>query len=211
MALDYNREKEIYNRGYQRVCGIDEAGRGPLAGPVVAACVGIEKKFDYSQVELDLIKDSKKLTEKKREYLYDFIKSKFRYGVGVVGEKKIDEINILQATFLAMRKAVEDIKTNPDYVLLDGNLLIPSLNVRQTAIIGGDNLVLSIAAASIIAKVTRDRMMRKYSQLYPEYGFESHKGYGTKKHKEALQKHGACPIHRKTFAPVRRVLKSSCD
>lgn len=157
MAIDYNREKEIFKKGYRCVAGVDEAGRGPLAGPVVAACAIMSLDFDYNQVELDLIKDSKKVTEKRRIYLYDFIMDNFSVGIGVVDNQRIDELNILQATFLAMRKAVENCGKTVDYVLLDGNLLISDLNIRQTAIIGGDNLVLSIAAASIIAKVTRDR------------------------------------------------------
>ena len=127
-------------------------------------------------------------------------------GIGIVDNSIIDEVNILQATFLAMQQAIIDTKVAIDYVLLDGNLLIPELNTRQTAIVGGDNLVLSIAAASIIAKVTRDKLMREASVIYPGYGFEKHKGYGTKFHKVALQSLGACKIHRKSFAPVKKVL-----
>ena len=133
---------------------------------------------------------------------------KFKVGIGEVGHEKIDEINILQATFLAMKKAIANLGIKPDYVLLDGNLLIPDLYIRQTAIIGGDNLVLSIAAASIIAKVTRDKTMKRLGKLYPLYGFEKHKGYGTKRHKEALVKNGACPVHRKSYAPIKNL---ACD
>lgn len=208
MSIDYNYEKEIIKRGYKCVAGVDEAGRGPLAGPVVAVCAVMPRDFDYNQVELDLIKDSKKVTKKRREYLFDFINSNFMVGVGIVDNQTIDEINILQATFLAMRLAVENASQTIDYVLLDGNLLIPDLNTRQTAIIKGDNKVLSIAAASIIAKVTRDRIMEKAGEKYPGYGFEKHKGYGTKRHKEALQAIGACEIHRKSFAPVKQVINN---
>lgn len=209
MTIDYNREKEIFKNGYKKVCGVDEAGRGPLAGPVVAACAVMECDFDYTSVELDLIKDSKKLTEKKREYLYNFIIEKFKIGVGIVESAEIDNINILQATFLAMKKAIINSKVKVDYILLDGNLLLPEVNIRQTAIIGGDNLVLSIAAASIIAKVTRDKIMKDASKLYPLYGFEKHKGYGTKAHKEALSKYGVCEMHRKSFAPVKKIVEAT--
>lgn len=208
MPIDFKIEQEILKKGYKGVCGIDEAGRGPLAGPVVAVCAMMRQNFDYSQVELDLIKDSKQITEKRREYLQNFIFKNFFIGIGVVDHDEIDRINILQATFLAMNKAIEQLEGRIDYILIDGKLLIPNLNIRQTAIVKGDAKVLSIAAASIIAKTLRDKIMKKYSIDFPGYFFDKHKGYGTKKHKEVLLKYGACPIHRKSFAPVKKILKA---
>lgn len=179
---------------YSYICGIDEAGRGPLAGPVVAGAVILPK-----DARILYINDSKKLSEKKREELFDIICSEaLAYGVGVVDAERIDEINILQATYEAMREAVNKLCITPD-ILLNDAVTIPEINIRQVPIIKGDAKSMSIAAASILAKVTRDRMMLEYDAAYPEYGFARHKGYGTKQHTQALAEYGACPIHRKTF------------
>lgn len=185
-------EKEYASFSY--ICGIDEAGRGPLAGPVVAAAVILPK-----DARLLYVNDSKKLSEKKREQLFDVImKEAVSVGVGVASPGRIDEINILQATYEAMREAVSKLAPQPELLLNDA-VRIPGIDIRQVPIIKGDAKSLSIASASIIAKVTRDRMMYEYDKLYPEYGFAAHKGYGSRVHIEALQKYGACPIHRRTF------------
>ena len=180
------------------IIGIDEAGRGPLAGPVVASAVKI---INYVE-EFDMIDDSKKLTEKKREFLFDIILANCEVGVGIANEKEIDKINILNATFLAMRRAIEDLEaegTEFDLALIDGNHKIREYEDPQEFVIKGDGKSLAIAAASIIAKVTRDRIMIKYGELYPEYGFAKHKGYGTKQHREALLSHGKIDCHRNSF------------
>ena len=185
-------EKEY--RSYGMVCGIDEAGRGPLAGPVAAGAVILPE-----DAAIPGLNDSKQLTAKKREELYDIIFRKaVAAGVGIVSPKRIDEINILQATYEAMRKAVASLKVAPD-VLLNDAVMIPQLPYRQVPIIKGDQKSVSIAAASIIAKVTRDRLMTEYDRIYPEYDFAGNKGYGSAAHIEALKKYGPCPIHRKSF------------
>lgn len=194
VLLTMNKEVEICAKGFTAVCGIDEAGRGPLAGPVVAAAVILPEG-----IQLPGVNDSKKITEKKREVLFDFVKENaLAYGIGEASEVEIDEINILQATFLAMRRAVEALQPPADYALVDGNR-IQGLPIPAETVIGGDGKVLSIAAASILAKVTRDRYMREMAMQYPEYGFEKHKGYGTKAHYAAIEQYGICPLHRKTF------------
>lgn len=202
MALDkdwFLYEKEAKNAGYNLVCGVDEAGRGPLAGPVFAAAVILPES-----TTIDGLNDSKKLSEKKRELLYDEIKAKaVAYGVASASEKEIDNINILNATFLAMQRAVNSLALQPNFVLVDGNKT-PELNMPSRAIIKGDSLSASIAAASILAKVERDRLMRTLSKKYPEYNFEKHKGYGTKLHIELIRKHGPSVIHRKSF--LRKIL-----
>lgn len=203
--LDLCREKEIFSKGFKIVAGVDEAGRGPLAGPVVASCVVVNTDFVLDEEKFSWVRDSKKLSEKRREELFSVIQNEFEVGVGISDHHTIDRVNILQATFLAMKKAISDLKTKPDFIILDGRMIIPNLSIMQKAVVGGDNLVFSIAAASIIAKVTRDRMMMEAAQKYPEYGFEKHKGYGTKVHMEALQKYGACEIHRKSFGPVKKL------
>lgn len=176
------------------ICGIDEAGRGPLAGPVVAGAVVLPR-----DCQILYLNDSKKLSEKKREVLFDEIKEKaVSYGIGIVGPGRIDEINILQATYEAMREAVGQLKVMPDLLLNDA-VTIPKVDILQIPIIKGDSKSVSIAAASILAKVTRDRMMAEYDRLFPEYEFARHKGYGTAVHIQALKEHGPCPIHRKTF------------
>ncbi len=179
---------------YDFICGIDEAGRGPLAGPVVAGAVVLPK-----DCRILYINDSKKLSEKKREELFDVInKEAVSVGIGIVDSDVIDQINILQATYKAMRAAINNLNVVPD-ILLNDAVTIPDVNIEQVPIIKGDAKSLTIGAASIMAKVTRDRMMREYSIVYPEYGFEKHKGYGTKQHTEAIKKLGPCPIHRRTF------------
>lgn len=191
-----------FDKEYGIVLGVDEAGRGPLAGPVVASAVLIK---NYAE-EFAEINDSKKLTEKKREKLYDIIVKNCYVGVGIVDEKRIDEINILNATFEAMKKAVEEIKEKYDIILVDGNKKIKDLDKNQEAIVKGDSKSLAIAAASIIAKVTRDKIMLEYAKKYPNYEFEKHKGYGTKRHMELILKNGASEIHRKTF--LKKLLNS---
>jgi ribonuclease HII len=243
----FNLEKELAEKGYNFIIGVDEAGRGPLCGPVVAAAVVLKninittsayghpsldkegkgevlKSFDL----WDLVRDSKKLSEKQREKVFDFIQENFHVGVGLCNHETIDRINILEASFLAMKKAVQELKRNverithnendslrstlhaPRYmVLVDGNKIIPNFSMQQKAVIGGDKIVKSISAASIIAKVTRDRMMMKMHEKYPEYGFDKHKGYGTKLHMAMLEEFGPCEIHRKSFAPVTRLLHTA--
>ena len=199
VLLTMEKEMEIRAKGFTAVCGIDEAGRGPLAGPVVAVAVILPE-----DIQLPGVNDSKKITEKKREILFEFVKEHaLAYGIGEASETEIDEINILQATFLAMRRAVEALQIPADYALVDGNR-IQGLPVPAETVIGGDGKVLSIAAASILAKVTRDRYMRDMAAQYPEYGFEKHKGYGTKAHYAAIEQYGICPLHRKTF--LKKVL-----
>ena len=194
----FDFDKEFYNRELGFVCGVDEAGRGPLAGPVVAAAVIFSK-----DVVINGVDDSKKLPEKRRNILFEEIKQKsFSYGIGIVDNKTIDDINILQATFLAMRKAIGQLSVKPDLVLVDGNHKIPNIAYNQQAIVSGDAKSACIACASIIAKVTRDNIMYEYAKQYPQYNFQKHKGYGTKAHLEAIKQFGPCPIHRMSFAPL---------
>ena len=179
---------------YTYICGVDEAGRGPLAGPVVAGAVILPKDCDILYIN-----DSKQLTEKKREELYDIIIEKaVAYGIGIVSAERIDEINILQATYEAMRIAISKLGVTPD-ILFNDAVKIPEVNIKQVPIIKGDARSLSIAAASILAKVTRDRMMKEYAGIYPEYGFAEHKGYGSPGHIEEIKEYGVTPIHRRTF------------
>lgn len=204
---DLREEKKIFSRAYKLLGGIDEVGRGPLAGPVAAACVLMPFDFVIKDKRLLEIKDSKKLSEKKREELFDVIKENFPViGIGLCDHGTIDRINILEATFLAMKKSLGSFKKKPDFILVDGKFKIPNLSIEQKAVIKGDSSVFLIAIASIIAKVTRDRIMKKFDEKYPQYGFAQHKGYGTKFHMEALKVYGACEIHRKSFAPVARQL-----
>ena len=203
--LNLETESKYFNLGYKFVGGVDEAGRGPLAGPVVAACVVIGPDFKIDSGDLEMINDSKKLSAKKREKLFGLIKEKaLAVEIGVVDNITIDKINILQASFLAMRRAIKKLKIEPDYILVDGNFKIVKLDKPQEAIIGGDGKVWTIAAASIIAKVSRDWLMREIAKKYPEYEFEKHKGYGTKLHLEKIKQFGPCPIHRMSFAPIRK-------
>lgn len=189
-------ERSLNKSGYRSIAGVDEAGRGPLAGPVVAAAV-ILKTFSFSE----RIDDSKKLSAKKRETAYAEIIKKSFFGVGIVDEKTIDSINIYQATKKAMHMALSGLKVPPQYVIVDGNMKL-STKCPIKCIPKGDSKSMSIAAASIIAKVTRDDIMTKYDNVYPQYGFARHKGYGTKFHMSALKKHGPSPIHRRSFRPV---------
>jgi len=209
--LDFEKLKRSETR--MIVVGIDEAGRGPLAGPVVAAAAALKSQEfgiinQAEEKDWGLVRDSKKLSEKQREKAFDFILEHFDVGIGIVTAETIDRINILQATFLAMKEAMTDLRktlgvTGEGMLLLvDGNQEIPNLSARQETVVGGDASVRSIAAASIVAKVTRDRMMLGYDAEYPAYGFAKHKGYGTKTHMDALRRHGACPIHRMSFRPV---------
>ena len=187
-------ENRLYDKGYKYICGVDEAGRGPLCGPVVAAAV-ILKKDD----KIEGVNDSKKLSEKKREKLYDeIIKKAIAVGVGVSDVEVIEDINILNATKKAMCEAISNLKIKPEYVLIDGNQPI-DISIPFDTVVKGDLKSESIAAASIIAKVTRDRLLREYDKKYPEYGFAKHKGYGTKAHIEAIKKYGLTPIHRPSF------------
>ncbi len=198
-------EREHYARGLTRLAGVDEAGRGPLAGPVVAAAVVLPYNWYSSGVPecLANLDDSKRLTEKVREELYKIICSSadIDKGIAVIDNGVIDEVNILQATYRAMNEALGKLAEPAAYALVDGRP-VPSLNLPHSAIIKGDSKSYSIGAASILAKVTRDRLMVGYDQKYPEYGFATHKGYGTQAHLTAIKKEGACPIHRMSFAPL---------
>ena len=192
--LEAMREYEDTYDACAYICGIDEAGRGPLAGPVVAAAAVLPK-----DCQIFYLNDSKKLSEKKRDFLFDEIKEKaVAYGIGIVSPQVIDEINILQATYEAMRAAISQLNVIPE-ILLNDAVTIPGVDIMQVPIVKGDAKSVSIAAASILAKVTRDRMMMEYDQIYPEYGFAKHKGYGTAAHIAALKEYGPCPIHRRTF------------
>ena len=192
--LEAMREYEDTYDACAYICGIDEAGRGPLAGPVVAAAAVLPK-----DCQIFYLNDSKKLSEKKRDLLFDEIKEKaVAYGIGIVSPQVIDEINILQATYEAMRQAISQLNVIPE-ILLNDAVIIPGVDIMQVPIVKGDAKSVSIAAASILAKVTRDRMMAEYDQIYPEYGFAKHKGYGTAAHIAALKEYGPCPIHRRTF------------
>jgi ribonuclease HII len=219
-------EKKLWKKGLKRVAGLDEAGRGPLAGPVVAAAVVIDSRIFTNMttnstnkhsrrlvvkfVDIRDVRDSKQLTAKKREKLYSLItkNSNIEWGIGKVSEKVIDKINILEATKLAMAKAIKKLKMKNeklkiDYLILDGNFKLNNLDIPQKSIIKADEKVFSCSAASIIAKVARDKMMEKYQKKYPKYGFKKHKGYPTKLHFRMLKKYGPCKIHRKSFRPVK--------
>lgn len=188
-------ERTLREQGFAVIAGIDEAGRGPLAGPVVAAAVVFSPEFFLPEVD-----DSKKLSAPKREFLFDRIREGAQsVGVGIVDNAIIDEVNILNATFLAMHQAVEHLSIRPDHLLVDGNRFAPN-GVPYTTLVDGDALSFTIAAASIIAKVTRDRLMRDYEAEFPGYGFGQHKGYGTRQHIEAIARLGFCPIHRRSFS-----------
>lgn len=190
----WNYENRCWEAGYETVCGVDEAGRGPLAGPVCAAAVILPRGLDIPGLN-----DSKKLTAKRREALYDIITEQaLAYGIAFASELEIDEINILQATFLAMERAMAQLAPPPELALIDGNRS-KDFGLPVRTIVKGDSLSASIAAASILAKVTRDRLMEQYDEQYPQYGFAVHKGYGTKRHYAALREYGPCPIHRQTF------------
>lgn len=192
-------EQNLYNEGYKLICGIDEAGRGPLAGPVVVGAVVMKPES-----KIEWVNDSKKVTEKRRDILYNKITEEaIAWGVGIVSEKEIDEINILNATkkglHIAIGEVIEKLGKKPEIVITDALKEIDTFGIPYQSIIKGDATCYSISCASIIAKVTRDRIMKEWDEVYPQYGFNSHKGYGTAKHIEAIKKYGPSPIHRKTF------------
>ncbi len=195
-------ETRLRQLGYQRIAGIDEAGRGPLAGPVVAAACILPSDELFPNID-----DSKKLTPQKREDLFKFLTQhpKVHFGVGVVEVSEIDTLNILQASFLAMRRALLKLNLIPDYLIIDGPYKLKQCDIPQEGIVDGDALSVSIAAASIIAKVARDRIMEELDAKWPEYGFRRHKGYGTQEHLIALRTFGPCPIHRTSFAPIKNL------
>lgn len=198
-------EEEIYNAGVEKICGIDEAGRGPLAGPVVVAAVIMPRESFIEGVN-----DSKKVSEKKRETLYEqIINEAIAWGVGIIDQKEIDEINILNATKKGLTMAIKELKVKPDRIIVDALDRIDTLGIPYTPIIKGDAKCYSIAAASIIAKVTRDRIMRQWDEIYPMYGFEKHKGYGTAMHMQAIREYGLCPLHRRSFTKNIKIPKSN--
>ncbi len=225
----FNLENKLISEGYDLVIGIDEAGRGPLAGPVIASAVALRNfQFPISNFhsnsndrilkfnkQMDLIRDSKTLSARQREEIFDFIHDHFYVGIGICSHETIDRMNIMQASFLAMKKAVTDLLHKLDFqisnfkfiILLDGNKLIPNFSYEQKAVVNGDKIVKSISAASIIAKVTRDRIMMEMHKKYPVYNFAQHKGYGTQKHIEALYQYGPCEIHRQSFIPIKKLQK----
>ena len=213
-------EEAARESGYRIVIGVDEAGRGPLAGPVVAAAARYRSDSLIFPLETDrhvrLIRDSKTLSEQQREDAYRWIVERFETDVGIVDAETIDRVNILQATFLALQQAIDEVlkkcvregeSVGSVHILVDGNCTLPHVAYSQQTIVRGDAQVVSIAAASIVAKVTRDRLMRDFENTYPKYGFAQHKGYGTAKHLEALRQHGPCPIHRRSFAPVAKLCR----
>lgn len=192
---NYEYENAAAERGYRFVCGVDEAGRGPLAGPVCAAAVILPEGLVIEGLD-----DSKKLTEKKREALYEIIKEKaVAYGVAYGTLCEIEELNILEATYLAMNRAVEVLSVKPDFALIDGNRVPRGLTIPCETVVKGDSKSMSVAAASVLAKVTRDRLMLEYDVKYPQYDFKKHKGYGTREHTELIKKYGPCEIHRLSF------------
>ncbi len=193
-------ENEAYSKGFQYVCGVDEAGRGPLAGPVCAAAVILPKGL-----VIEGVNDSKKLSEKKREALFDVIcESALAYSIVFADVAEIEEVNILRATMNAMKRAVEGLSVKADFAYIDGNTM-PPIDINGECVVKGDEKSMSVACASILAKVSRDRLMLKYAEEYPKYGFEKHKGYGTKLHTEALKEYGPCPVHRPSF--LKKILK----
>lgn len=204
MTCSLEFEKKLRAQGLKIIAGIDEAGRGPLAGPVVCAAVVLP-----IDIELPGLDDSKKLTPRRREALFEQITSDSRilWASALVPPDEIDRLNILRATHVGMRRALETLEPAPEHALIDG-LPVPDFPVPQTALVGGDGLSLSIAAASVIAKVQRDRLMLEYDRIHPGYGFAKHKGYPTALHFEKLRTHGPCPIHRKSFAPVAQAERS---
>lgn len=192
---DYEFEKAAVNSGFSCICGVDEAGRGPLAGPVCAAAVILP-----AGAAIEGLDDSKKLTEKKRERLYDIIKqTAVAYSVAYGTLEEIETVNILEATYLAMNRAIEGLTVKPDFALIDGNRVPRGIKIPCETIVKGDSKSMSVAAASVLAKVTRDRLMLEYDKKYPEYNFKKHKGYGTKEHTKLIKQYGPCEIHRLSF------------
>ena len=199
-------ERSLSRQGYRRIAGLDEVGRGPLAGPVVAACVILPVAEDYL-----VFNDSKKISPARREKLHDLLMEQgIPFGIGVVDREDIDRLNILQASLLAMKKAVLQLSIQPDFLLIDGNQPI-NMSIPQRSLVKGDSRSASIAAASIIAKVTRDRMMEEYHQQFPAYRFDRHKGYPTREHREAIKHHGPCRLHRLSFRGVREFRRMKPD
>lgn len=198
---DFELEKALKIKGKNFICGVDEAGRGPLAGPVCAAAVILP-----DDLVIEGLNDSKKLSEKKREALYDIIiENAISYSIAFGTLEEIEEYNILEATYIAMNRAIDGLDVKPDYALIDGNRVPKGIKIPCDTVVKGDSKSYSIAAASILAKVTRDRLMLQYDELYPEYNFKKHKGYGTKEHYEAINKYGVCKIHRLSF--LKNVIK----
>lgn len=205
---DFSREERLFKKGYKIIAGIDEAGRGPLAGPVVAAAVVFDNNDKKAKELIEIgIRDSKTLSSKKREFLYNIIiENCSNWSIGIVSEEIIDKINILEASKLAMKMSVEKLNIEPDFLLIDGRHTIENYPASQMAIPSADQNIFSVSAASIIAKVTRDRILINLDKEYPEYGFAKHKGYGTRLHIEMLAKMGPCKIHRKSFSPVKKLI-----
>jgi ribonuclease HII len=205
MSFNFNYEIKLIKQGFSLIAGVDEAGIGPLAGPVVAAAVMINPQVYVAQKKWwQQIRDSKKLSEKKREDLFKFICDYASdFAIQSVAHETIDKINILQASLLAMKKSIDGLKKFPDLILIDGRNIIKDLNVKQEAIIKGDDKILSIASASILAKAMRDNLMKQYHEEYPQYNFVKHKGYPTREHRMLIKKFGPCPIHRKNFGSVK--------
>jgi len=201
---NFCEERKLWKKGYKKVACLDEAGRGPLCGPVVA-CTVMVKKFSIFNFQFLKLRDSKKLSPKRREEFYKILTSHpaIEWGIGKVSEKVIDKINILEATKLAMKKAVKKLKRKPDFLILDGKMEL-DLSISQKSIVKADEKVFSCAAASIIAKVNRDRIMLRYHKKYPQYGFDKHKGYPTRRHRRMLKKYGPCKIYRKSFKPLKK-------
>ena len=192
---DYLYEKQFTEQGYNLICGVDEAGRGPLAGPVFAAAVILP-----IDCEIEGLNDSKKLSEKKRELLFDVIKEKaVAYSIASASVDEIEQFNILKATFLAMNRAISGLNIKSDFAIIDGNRVPDNITVECATLVKGDSKSMSVAAASVLAKVARDRLLLEYDEKYPQYNFKKHKGYGTKEHYEAIAQHGICEVHRKSF------------
>ncbi|MCK5332338.1 ribonuclease HII [Candidatus Parcubacteria bacterium] len=203
---DFSREEKLLKKGYKSIAGVDEAGRGPLAGPVVAAAVIFSDAKITRELIRNGVRDSKTISERKREYFYNIITENAKdWSVGIVSEEIIDKINILQATKVAMRKAIEKLHVKPDFLLIDGINVLDNFPTSQMAIPKADQTIFSVSAASILAKVTRDRILLELDKQYPDYGFAKHKGYGTKFHLEMISKNGPCKIHRKSFAPMKNI------
>jgi len=212
MTLNFNEnffdlgqlEEMLYEKGYSAICGVDEVGRGPLAGPVVAAAVIMP-----ATIEIVGLNDSKKLSEKRREEIFEkIIDLELVCAIGIIDNEDIDKMNILKASLMAMRKAITDLKQSPDFVLVDGDYPVPNIIQPQMAVIKGDQRCKAIAAASIIAKVTRDKIMDRYEALYPSFSFSKHKGYPTPDHISQLKEYGPCDIHRKSFKPVAELMNN---
>ena len=209
--MNLNIENNFWKQ-YNIIAGLDEVGRGPLAGPVVTACVVLKKNIKLSPEFISLIKDSKKISEKRRQEIFNLIKENkdIIYTIDIQSSKVIDtDKNILKTTLNSFKNCVFKLKNIPELILIDGNQIIPDIDISQKSIIQGDNKVFSIALASIIAKVTRDNIVIKYADIYPEYGFEKHKGYGTKQHIDAILKYGVKDVHRKTYGPIKNMLKKN--